>query len=238
MADLQTRQIRGNFVFWDTHRKRLVDAFGPDVIKYELQPGHLGGIAGASPAGWTETVVEVGAGTSEFIGSTLAGYVGDIITAANENDGWSGQLSGSSFELTADQDLYFGIQAKINDVTQVDFFGGLAVTDTAILGGVTDRIGFQTLDGSTDLTFAIEKDGTETLSPSLVTLVADTLVFAEFYWDGSSIEVFLNGISVLTPALTNLPNDVALRLSLELLTGEASAQTGNIRQLRVIQIGR
>ena len=238
MAEVKGKTIRGNLVYWDTHEKRLIDAIGPDVIKYELQPGHVGGAAGASPAGWTETVVEVGSGTSELNGSSTAGYVADLVTAANENDGWSGQLSGSSFELTSDQDLYFGIQFKINDVTQFDLFAGLAVTDTAILGGVTDRIGFQTLDAATALTFMLEKDSTETLTASLATLADDTDIFAEFYWDGSAVEVFVNGASVATPAVTNLPNDVGLRLSLEGLTGEAVAQTMSIKQLRVIQIGR
>lgn len=238
MASLHSRHVRGNLVFYDTHRKRLIDAIGPDVIKYDLQPGHLGSVAGASPAGWTETVVEVGAGTSEFIGTTVAGYIGDVITAANDNDGWSGQLSGDSFELTSDQDFYFGCEFKLNDVTQSDFFMGLAVTDTAILGGVADRIGFQSLDAAADLKFMLEKSTTETLSASLATLVDATVVFVEFYWDGSGIEVFVNGSSVETPAVTNLPNDVALRLSLELLTGEAVAQTMNVRQLRAIQIGR
>ena len=238
MANVHSRRIRGNVAFWDTHRKRLIDAIGPDVIKYELQPGHLGAAAGASPAGWGETVVEVGTGTSEFIGSTLAGYVGDVITAANENDGWSGQLSGHSFELTSDQDLYCGIEFKLNDVTQADWFFGLGITDTAILGGITDRIGFQTLDASTDLKFALEKDSTETLTASLATLADATNIFCEFYWDGSGVEVFVDGASVATPAVTNLPDDVAMRLSLELLTGEAVAQTMNVRQMRVVQIGR
>lgn len=238
MANLHARRIRGNLAYWDTHRKRLIDAVGPDVIKYDLQPGHLGGIAGASPAGWTETVVEVGTGTSEFIGTTVAGYVGDVITAANENDGWSGQLSGSVFELTSDQDFYFGLEMKINDVTQMDMFAGLAVTDVAILGGVADRIGFQSLDGSTDLKFAIEKNSTETLSASLATLVDATSIFIEFYWDGTGVEVFIDGVSVLDATITNLPNDVALRLSHELLTGEAVAQTMNVRQMRAIQVGR
>lgn len=229
---------KGAIVYWDTHRKRLIDAIGPNVIKYDLQPGHLGGAAGASPAGWTETVVEIGSGTSEFIGSSTAGYVGDLITAGNENDGWSGQLSGSSFELTSDQELYFGIEFQVNDVTQFDMFAGLAVTDTAILGGVTDRIGFQTLDAATALTFMLEKDSTETLTSSLATLADATDIFAEFYWDGTAIEVFVNGVSVATPAVTNLPNDVGLRLSLEGLTGEAVAQTMKVKQLRVIQIGR
>ncbi len=239
MANLHARRIRGNLAYYDTHRKRLIDAIGPDVIKYDLQPGCLEGNGeSVDPPGWTLTAVEVGAGTSEFIGTTTAGFIGDLITAANENDGVSVQLSGESFELTSDQDLYFGCEWQLNDVTQADIFMGLAITDTAILGGVTDRIGFESLDGSTDLKFMLEKDSTETLSASLATLADATNVFCEFYWDGSGIEVFVNGASVATPAITNLPNNEALRLSLELLTGEAVAQTAKIRQLRCIQIGR
>tara|TARA_Y100000310_G_scaffold246825_1_gene252232 strand:- start:5845 stop:6561 length:717 start_codon:yes stop_codon:yes gene_type:complete len=238
MANLHSRRIRGNLAYYDTHRKRLIDAVGPDVIKYDLQPGHLVGLAGAAPPGWTETVVEVGAGTSDFTGTATAGFIGNVVTAANENDGWSGQLSGSSFELTSDQDTYFGCEFQINDVTQVDFFMGLAVTDTAILGGVDDRMGFQSLDASTDLKFMLEKSTTETLTASLATLADATNVFVEFYWDGSGVEVFVDGSSVATPAVTNIPDDVALRLSLEVLTGEAVAQTMKIRQMRIIQIGR
>lgn len=238
MANVHSRRIRGNVAFFDGHRKRLLDAIGPDVVKYDLQPGHLVGLAGAAPPGWTETVVEAGTGTSDFIGAVDAGYIGSVVTAANENDGWSGQLSGSSFELTSDQNFYFGCEFEINDVTQTDFFMGLAVTDTAILGGVADRIGFQSLDGSTDMKFLVEKSSTETLGSSLLTLADDTLAYLEFYWDGSGIEVFVNGASAETPATTNMPDDVALRLSLEVLTGEAVAQTMKIRQMRVIQIGR
>lgn len=236
---LNSRHIRSNLAFHEsTNRKRLIDAIGPDVVKYDLQPGHLVGLAGAAPPGWTETVVEAGAGTSDFIGTDTAGFVGNVVTAAADNDGWSGQLSGSAFELTSDQDLYCGIELQINDVTQSDFFFGVAVTDTAMLGGVTDRAGFQSLDGSTDCTFMLEKNDTETLSSSLVTLVDDTNVYLEWYWDGNAVEVFVDGVLALTPVTTNLPDDVAMRLSLEFLTGEAVAQTMKVRQMRIIQIGR
>lgn len=242
MASLHSRYIKSkNLAFWADHRKRLIDAIGPDVIKYVLGPGQVQahGGTGSDPAGWTTTVVETGlGGTSEVTASNTAGYVWELLTDNAENDGVSLQLAGEAFELTSDQELYFGLEFQINDVTETDFFVGLATTDTAILGGVTDRIGFESLDGSTDLKFMLEKNGTETLSASLHTLVADTLVFTEFYWDGVGIEVFVNGASVATPAITNLPNDLALRLSLEFLTGEASANTMKIRQGRIIQIGR
>jgi hypothetical protein len=241
MASLHSRFIRGNLAFYDTHRRRLIDAVGPDVIKYELRPGQIQANAGTGtdPAGWTTTMVEAGlGGSSEVHASNTAGYLWELLTDNAENDGISMQLNGEAFELTSDQNLYFGLEFEINDVTQTDFFVGLAITDTAILGGVTDRIGFESLDGSTDMKFMLEKDSTETLSASLHTLVDATLVFVEFYWNGSTVEAFVNGASAATPAVTNLPNDEALRLSLEFLTGEAVANTMKIRQGRIIQIGR
>lgn len=241
MASLHSRFVRGNLVYYHTHLRRLVDAIGPDVIKYELHQRDVQANAGTGtdPYGWTTTVVEAGlGGTSEVTASNTAGYVWELLTDNAENDGISLQLNGESFELTSDQDLYCGMEFEINDVTQTDFFFGLAITDTAILGGVTDRIGFESLDGSTDLKFMLEKDSTETLSSSLHTLANDTLVFVEFYWDGTGVEAFVDGASVATPAVTNLPNDEALRLSMEFLTGEATANTMKIRQGRIIQIGR
>lgn len=217
---------------------RIIDAIGPDVTKYSLEP-HVANAAGTDPTGWTTTVVETGAGgDSDAVPATDAGYAWNLITDNADNDGISLQLLGTPFELTSDQDLYFGIEFQINDVTQSDFFLGLAITDTAILSGVTDRIGFESLDGSTDIKLAIEKDSTETLTASLGTLVDATLVYVEFYWNGTSIYPFINGVGAALPAVTNLPDNEALRLTLEFLTGEAVAQTMKIRQGRIIQIGR
>ena len=238
MANIHSRRIRGNLAFHDTHLKRLVDAIGPDVTKYFLEP-NVAGAAGTDPTGWTTTMVEAGAGgDSNVLPATDAGYAWNVVTDNADNDGVSTQLLGTPFELTSDQDLYCGFEFEINDVTNSDFFLGLAVTDTDILAGATDRIGFQSIDTETSIKFALEKDNTETLTSSLGTLADNTLVFAEFYWDGSTIALFVDGVEQTAPATTNVPDDVAMRLTIEFLTGEAAAQTMKIRQGRIIQIGR
>ena len=235
---IHSRHIRGNLAFYDTFQKRLVDAIGLDVIKYEAHASHFS-VAGTDPPRFTTTMVEAGlGGDSDAIGSTEAGATFEVITDNADNDGVSLQLTGESFELTSDQDLYFGCKFKINDVTQSDFFMGLAIVDTAILAGVTDRIGFQSLDAAATMTSMLEKDSTETLSASLATIVDATYVTAEFYWDGSGVEFFVDGASASVPAVTNLPNDEALRLSLEFLTGAAVAQTMTVQWMRCLQIGR
>lgn len=188
-----------------------------------------------SPAGWSATKV----GLSQAILLDGSGGKLRLQTGAVENDGINLIRIPEAFELTADQHLYFGaFGVTINDVTQSDFFLGLAVRDTAILGGVSDRIGFQSLDGSTDLKAMLEKNTTETLTAALHTLVDATAVDLEFFWNGSTVEFFVNGVSVATPAVTNLPNDEALAVAVEFLTGEGAAQTLDIDRLTVVQIGR
>lgn len=228
-----------NFVWLSVHEKRILDAHGPDVIKYIDDFVHIPvDDTTGDPTAWTTTVVEAGTGDSTATSANIAGGGLLLTTAANENDGINLQLNGESFELSGSAThFYAGIRFKINDVTQTDFFAGLAITDTDILGGVTDRIGFQSLDGSTDIKAMVEKDSTETLSDAIGTLVDDTWHIAEMYYDGSSIEVFFDGVSAGTLAVTNLPDDEELRPSIHFLTGEAVANTMTIDWMRFVQIG-
>lgn len=241
MAFVRQRFIKGNLVLWeDIHDKRLLDAFGSDVVKYINDFTGGPGIDTAFDSEWTVTRTEAGAGESTVTRIDGSGGFLRLTTDANEDDGINMQLIGESHELTADQHLYFGIFGiTLSEATQSDFFFGLAITDTDILGGVTDRIGFEKLDGATAVKFMVEKDSTETLSASAHT--ATTSPFdLEFYWDGDTSELmyFVNGAYVGTSVVTNLPNDEALRLSLQFLAGSTTAKTCDIDKIAVIQIGR
>lgn len=242
MSNARLNVIQGAMCFVDdTHVKRVVDAFGANVVKYIDDFTSGPGIDAAFDNNWTVTRVEAGASESTVTRTDGSGGFLLLTTDTNENDGINMQLIGESYELTADQQLYFGaFGITINDVTQTDFFIGLAITDTDILGGVTDRIGFESLDGSAAVGFMVEKDSTETKSSSLATIVDATPFDLEFYWDGgrSELMVFIDGSEVTAPAITNLPNDEALRLTMRFLTGEAGAQTMSIDRISVIQIGR
>ncbi len=123
---LHSRWVRGNLAYYQTHKKRIIHAVGQDVIEFDLKPGLLqaNGGSGGDPNGFTVTPVEVGSGTSEITASNTSGYVAEIVTAANENDGLNVQLNGELFELTSDQDVYFGVEFESNDATQIDIFGG------------------------------------------------------------------------------------------------------------------
>ena len=237
MAQLHSRYVRGSLAFYEGHRHRLVHAIGKDVFQYELTAPDLNADA-ADPTGWTSTVVEAGSGTTEFSPNNTAGRVGTITCAANENDGGSYQLLGENFELTSDQDIYVGAQLQVNDADQTDLFFGLAITDTAILGGVSDAVYFESVDGSATLSTVTEKDSTETQNDSVGTLTDATDIVLEFYWDGSSVYFYVDGTQASNIHTANIPDNEALRLSLEFLTGEAVANTCNVKWLRAIQIGR
>jgi hypothetical protein len=236
MGDIHSRYERGNLVFWDTHQKRLMDALGSDVTKYVDDFVDGPAIDAAFDNEWTVTRVEGGAGESTVTRTDGVGGELLITTDAADNDGINMQLLGESFKLASGNLLYYGIRLKASATTQNDFFVGLAITDTDILGGVTDRIGFEKLDGATAVKAMLEKDSTETLSGTLATLDTSYHTY-EFYFDGTNVEFFIDGASVYTPAVTNLPNDEELRVSIHALAGEAVAKTFNVDWVRCIQIG-
>lgn len=240
MTTTNAQWVNGNYVYYrKRNRKSWIDACGDDVVKYidDFTSVPVDDTTG-DPTAWTMTVVEAGAGNTTVTSANISGGALLITTDDAENDGANIQLNGESFKLTADTKLSFNTRFKVSDATQSDIFIGLAITDTDILGGVTDRIGFECLDGSTDLKFMLEKNNTETLSAAIATLADDTFIDVDFHWDGSAIEVFVNNVSVSTPVVTNLPNDEELRVSVQFLAGAAAAKTATVDRIRVIQIGR
>ena len=227
----------GAIIYWDTHCKRITDVIYPGAFKFRLSPAELNADT-VDPEFWTTTVVEAGAGTSEFNPSDLIDFIGALITAANDNDGINTQLLGEAIKFDSSHHSYFGIRFKINDVTQSDFILGLCIVDTTLLGGMTDGVYFRSVDTAATVTFVAEKDSTETETASIATIVDDTVVDLEFYWDGTKLEAFVNGVSVYYDTPANLPDDEELRVSMHFLTGEAVAQTLNIQKLDVFQWGR
>lgn len=237
MPQVHGRRIKGAVAEWSTHQKRILRAVGENVVSYheDFVNFPVDDTTG-DPLAWTTTVVEAGSGVTTFASTDASGGKAIITTAGNEDDGGNYQLNGESFETTSDQDLYFGTKLAINDADQTDLFIGLAVTDTTLLGGVADGIYFESVDGSASLSAVTEASSTETQSDSVGTLADDTEIELEFYWDGTTVEFFVDGTSVAT-STTNIPA-TQMRVSVHFLTGEATANTCTIDWIRCIQIGR
>jgi hypothetical protein len=237
-TSLHAERKAGALLYYQTHRHRIVNAIGDNVQFFDLQPHDCQPDA-TDPLGFTATVVEAGSGTTEWTASNTERGASTITCAANENDGGSYQLLGESVLLNSGNWVYCRLKMSIDDVDQTDFFAGFCITDTAILGGTTDRIGFQSVDGDAGLDFLVEKNSTETLSEDVATLADDTVVDLEFVWDGAaeSLYSYVNGSLTSTQtATTNVPDDEELRLSIEFLTGEATANVMTIRKLTFCQV--
>ena len=237
MADVIGQRIAGNLVYLDrgAHGKRVVDAIGPDVFKFQHDFVRGQGLS-ATALGDEATVTATG--TSPAVYTDAAGGVLLLTTGGTENDGLNIQWLGENFHLgaTGISALYFGCRFKISDATQSDFFIGLCDTDTDILGGADDSIGFRKADGSTAVSFVTEKGTTETTATAFT---ADTSWhIVEFYYDAGAgtLEPFVDGVSIGNVATTNLP-DEEQRVSVHFLTGEGGAKTMSIDWITVIQIG-
>lgn len=245
MANVVGRRAGGNLVYVDAgaHLMRVVDAIGPDVVKYEFLPWVHNvqdeNATGSDPEAFFTTVVEAGSGTSEMDQSNTVAVFAQMVTAANEDDGISLQLVGPQWEFTSNQSMvYFGIELAINDVDQTDILVGLCIEDTALLGGLSDGVYIESLDAAATISTITEKDSSETQTDSVGTMSDATFHFLEFFFDGSSVYFFFDGSQTSTIHTATIPDDEVLLFSMEFLTGEAVANTCDIRQARAIQVGR
>ncbi|KKN74780.1 hypothetical protein LCGC14_0386730 [marine sediment metagenome] len=226
-----------NALVWYEAPQRWLDAVGQNVVKYLTHYEYLPFADADQLDGWTSTIVE-GAGQSTVAVTTVKGGRLLITTGTNEDDGINMTLDGLAFQLNAMQPLYYGVKFQVDVTTQVDYWVGLTVTDTDILAGVTDGIGFRKVDGTTTVNFVIEKNSNETLV-AVDTAVAATDVTYEFYYDGINVYVYVDGIlqaTVLKSGNANFPDDMVLTPSFHLLSGVVTTTDEmSIDWLRVIQ---
>jgi len=230
---IHTKYFRGNLVYLDG--QTWLDAIGPNVAKFLEHFVYTPFASADNLAGWTTTLVEAGAGETTVALTAGANSGVLLITSdAADNDGANLQVQGEAFKALT-YPIYFGCRFQMSEVTQSDILFGLAITDTDALGGLTDGIYFRKVDASAVLTYVLEKNSTETITNS-VTLVADTWYQVEFYFDGTNIDFWVNGVLQTRPVTTNLCDDEWLTDSIHFLTGEAVVHTASIVWIRTIQI--
>ena len=223
-------------VFWDTYRMRWLRAIGANVVEYIYNGSSLPtDDTTGDPTEFTLTPVEVGAGTSTVVQSVTAGNGMLFTTAGNENDGVSLQLKGESFKFESDKPLYLGAKMTLSSATESDLLFGMCITDTALLGGMTDGAYFECLDGSTDINFVTEKGSTETTTGTAMGTMDTSAHIYEIYWDGTTMHAYLDGTETALTQ-TNIPDDEDLTVSIEVLNGDAAAMTLNVHWLRAIQL--
>jgi len=237
---IATKSINGAMVFYDTDKPwRLLDAFGDNVSKFIL--------SGPLPADDTTNVptglVVTQAGTSPVTVGQVAGYPLLITTGATEYNGANVQVRGETLKLAAGKVAYAGLKFKLSEATEIDFLAGLAELKTDLLLGASSHGITATLvegvfifkvDGSTGIAAKAYKDGAQTFTGSIGTVTTNDHE-AEWYWDGTTLSFYLDGVFV-TSIKDGLP-DGDLTLSINCKAGSAAARTASIAWARSIYIG-
>jgi hypothetical protein len=238
---VETVTVQKALVFRDAeYTHRWYDAIGPGVVKYINEfIGPPSDDSSGDMTEWNITVVEVG-GTSTHVVTDLEGGALLITCAGNEDDGVNLQLgatAGENVALLPGQHCYFGVEFAINDVDQFDAMFGVNVTDTTALTAPVDGVFFRTVDESAVLNFVTVKDSVESAT-AVATLVDNTYITAEFLFDGSTVSAYINGglISTTANSAATFPDNELLRLTLAVLSGEATANTCTIKWVRLIHL--
>lgn len=170
------------------------------------------------------TVTETQAGATQ---ATTAGDGGLLLLTNSAADNDVNQLQAQeTFKIAVGKKLWFAARWKVSNATETDVYVGLIITDTDIVGGVSDGVYFRKADDATALTHVLELNAAET-SASVGTIAADTFYTTSFYYNGrDSVEVYLDGVKVAShTTLTNLCTDEELAVTLSLTNGSAAAHT-------------
>ena len=170
MADVHAKWVQGNLVFYDTHRKRILDAYGPNVIKWELP--RCGGAfddTTSDPTWATCTMKESGAGSTAVTAGDARGKSLKIVNAGNEYDGANVQVYGTTFAMAAQKPMYFGCKVDINHATSTDLFVGVCKANTEIIkassahtlhASTKSLVGFYKYDAVTATKYISKKSST------------------------------------------------------------------------------
>lgn len=183
---------------------------------------------------WTLTTTEAGAGSATEAVGNIDGGVLVITNDAADNDNDFFQWPKETFKWESGKSLYFEARFKVLEVVQCDFIMGLQITDTSPLDA-TDGIFFMKDDGDALLDFKVVKNSTATAATGVHTMVADTYVTVAFYYDGGSsdIDYMINGNTVGSSVLTNVPDDEELTISFGIQNGEAVANVMSVDYILV-----
>lgn len=198
-------------------------------------------------AGKASTVTDTGdfLVTQDGSGSRVVSDAGNggllkISPATGAGDFQSLQWNGETCVVAQDRIFKFAIRFRCNDTDDLDFFVGLATTDTTgttkgpVLDSIgsaatnVEQVGFCKTDSTSSASFkAICTDDTaQTITSAVGTLTDDTFVELAFEFKGGTngyVRYFVNGVLVATHT-TNLP-DVGIALTPTIEIGSPTGTT-------------
>lgn len=241
MGTLAQKTVNDQLVFYDSaYGWRWLDAFGPNVAKFLQDFVQCPFAAADSPADFDVTLVEGGGGETTI--ALVDGATGGellITTDAAEHDGANLHAHGEAFYFASAWPAYFGIRLKVSDSDESVLWAGLGLSDTNWdTGAPDDYIAFYSADAAATVNFQVAQDGTATSLEGVHTLVDNTYVTLEWYYDGTTVYAYVNGVLVgsIAASNANFPNDEYLTPTIDFTTGEGNAATCTVDWIRAIQI--
>jgi hypothetical protein len=249
MADVHAKWVQGNLIWYDTHRKRWLDAYGPNVIKWEMP--RCGGAFDDTtndPTWGTCTNKESGgAGSVAVTGGDARGKSLKIVLSAGEYDGCNLQAHGTTFALAAQKPMYFGAKVEINHATSTDLFVGMHKTLTTVLksaaahglhSSAKSLVGFYKIDAGTATKYISKKTSTAS-SSSAATMDTSAHIY-EWYYDAKSssanIMFYVDGTNVGTVTTAGAIPTAVMRPTIAFRNGNAAARTCYVHWMRAIQL--
>lgn len=184
------------------------------------------------------TVTETQAGATQAVAAGADGGHLVLVNTATDNDVNQVQWAQESFRLQATKKTWLRARFKVSDATNSDVLVGLYITDTSpVASAPTDGFYFLKADDSTALTFRVGKDSTYTTSGTVATMANDTFVTVTAYLDPVSrtVKLYNDDTRVGSVALTNLPDDEDLAVTIAVQAGDANARTLTIDYLMVVK---
>ena len=181
----------------------------------------------ANMGDWLVTLVDGGTDNGEVIviADDAAGGHLTLTTNDADDDSIEMQMNGEAWKLATGKTLVFEVRMKGADVSEFDWFVGLAITDTTVMTAVTDRIGFECPDSTGDIDAICEKDSSQTTTDSAQDLADDTFVTLRFEAEGTGkVRYYVDGSLVATHT-TNIPENEALTPTICVRNDGAAANT-------------
>ena len=233
---------------------------GAKYITYDWNFVHEWDRPGSTTGGWTVTVV--GTTPTATLSDDLIPPRLIITNTAVDNDQLEAQYTstdgaGEFLKLRANKKLYFRCAFAFADangnaatIQESDLFIGLAISDTTVIAGVTDYIGFFKPDGSLALRFVAGKNSTTlgdqhtttiktfvAADASVTTPAESKLTTCEFLAIGTNrVLVWVNNALVANvTSSTQFPDDEELCVTACFQNGEAVQKLLHIGQLYVAQ---
>ena len=209
-----------------------------DFLTGSLEDGHKFS-ASADKADWLFTSVDGDSDAAEVINvddDAPGGWL-EITTNDKASDSEEGQLNGTSFKLAVGKELWFEAAFAIKDVSECDFFIGLAAADTTVMAGVADRVGFE-LNNDGNLDALVEQNTTQSSTDTTVDVedcaavanLAAKKVTVKFHWDGvDTVRFYVDGVLKTTKTDNGstilIPDDVVLTPTICVKAASGAAQT-------------